>query len=1545
MRNAGAISTTQRAYTLRLRGTNPDDQSWRDALWRTHEAVNRGAKVFGDWLLTFRGGLSHELATMKVPQRGETSDREPTRDEVRDRRITLALSWLSVESENGAPEGGKYIVSNLKTVGTLEAILRKRGVGAEEVKQWIRDCSDSLLANIRDDAVWVNRSAVFDSVCDDSLTREECWDLLGVVFGEDARKAKVAYLTPIEASPDSNDETLKEADSAKDLVQSAGKWLSRRMGTGQGADFGRMARVYRAIAEWESPKLTGTSGREVIAAMATHLDNDFSCGGDLRGILSLLSGPGYKSGTRNILEQVDQQHTVQPESLESLKEKARIDYEKCCAKKDLKGRRIWSDRILADVARECGFSYLAENEGALHKEYSVILDHAARKVSAAHTWIKLAEKERRKFEDDATRMELVPDAAKDLLDAFCDRRTDSSGALELYRIRRRAIDGWKEVVTAWTRKSCKPREDRVAAARELQSDVEKFGDIQLFDALADDDMLCVWHKDGDSAKAPDPQPLIDYVLATEAEAKKRRFKVPAYRHPDALLHPIFCDFGNSRWKIVFAVHKARKDLQKATKRADSKKSQMEKAELAAKKVTGNSEKAAKVQEKLMKAQADLAEAKASLAWLSNTHALSMTLWTGNSMKSDLALCWQSKRLARDLALDRNGLNDEVLEVPRADRLGRAAVGVSENDAVEIADLFDQADWNGRLQAPRAQLEAIAAIRDNPCLSTEERERRVSRMKDRIRWLVTFSAEFQPWGPWCELAEGLDLKSDPQYWPHVVENKNRKGQARLVLSRLPGIRVLSVDLGHRHAAACTVWEAVSTEQVKQACKAAGRTPPEKESFYLHLKDGNRTIIYRRVGADTLPDGKPHPTPWARLDRQFPIRLQGEEGDVRKAGRGEVEAVERFEEAIGRTLFPDRSLSIVDLMRETVRTARLAIKRHGDYAGIAFNLTAKKKMLPGGKEESLSDEGRKALLLDTVDKWHSLFTGKGWSDGKAKELWEKHIENLPGYQPPEAIEKEVSRAEYNKKRDINRDRLRVVAEALANNSTLCMKLHVAWATRWREEDTSWRMHLRWLRDWILPRGKKGTDPAIRHVGGLSLDRIATIKSLYQVQKAFFMRPEPDDLRKNIPAKGQDDLRGFGHGLLDTMERMRENRVKQLASRIAEAALGIGRMKRPKGGNDPKRPQSRVDAPCHAVVIENLTHYRPGETRTRRENRQLMDWSSAKVKKYLSESCQLNGLHLREVQASYTSRQDSRTGAPGIRCNDISVADFLKPWWRKDCKKAKEKTGNGKGDARERFLVDLDRQWNEEELTWSDADGVWTTDENKQKWTLKKNLRKNGKAPRTPKPLRIPVNGGDLFVSTDLKSPAAKGLQADLNAAANIGLRALNDPDWPGKWWYIPADLDKDGWRVPKKEQCGGSTCLECWKVGSTTTGHATNGKPLALGDDESVNRAEEEKGRAETAKKEAQKVLKAAKKGKAGLSEKEAQDRFEEKQKALETAKQELSEAKKAAKQKSTINLWRDPSGKNVGDGNWREWAAYWNHVNSRVADVLRNQAGLETTRDG
>jgi len=1445
---------TQRAYTLRLRGAGPSDISWRKALWQTHEAVNKGAKAFGDWLLTLRGGLDHTLADAKVKGEKGNPDRDPTDEKRKARRILLALSWLSVESKLGAPAG--FIIAsgteaaedrNGKVVAALEEILKSRNLAENEIDEWKNDCSASLTAAIRDDAVWVNRSRAFDDAVESvgcSLTREEAWDMLERFFG-----SRDAYLAPAKVTEDESSEEEQE-EKAKDLVQKAGQWLSSRFGTGKGADFSRMAAVYGKIAAWADNAQAGTTGNQAINKLAADLSEFTPASNDLQGVLGLISGPGYKSATRNLLNGLATKTTVTQQDFGSLRDKAADDAQKCKQNTGSKGQRPYSDAILKDVEAVCGFTYLQQDGGAArHSEFAVILDHAARRVSLAHTWIKRAEAERRRFEEDTQRLANVPGPVKAWLDSFCSERSATSGALEPYRIRRRAVDGWKEVVTAWSKSSCSTSADRIAAARALQDDpeIDKFGDIQLFEALAEDDAVCVWHKDGDAAKAPDPQSLIDYALAAEAEFKKRHFKVPAYRHPDALLHPIFCDFGKSRWDICFDVHK---NVQTPFPRA-----------------------------------------------------LCLTLWTGSGMVS-VPLCWQSKRLARDLAIGSNATNAGYVEVARADRLGRAASNVTKSDEVKISGLFEQADWNGRLQAPRQQLEAIAVVRDNLSLSAQERERRMSSMKDRIRWLVTFSAKLQPQGPWCEFAKTNQLRIDPQYWPHADSNKTRKGQARLILSRLPGLRVLSVDLGHRYAAACAVWEAVNAEQVKKACQVAGHEAPKASDLYLHLKrkatkrkKGNQvvveeTTIYRRIGADTLPDGTQHPAPWARLDRQFLIKLQGEEEGVREASNEEVLKVYHLEAELGRTApIIDRlvkagwgqsgkqrtrlealrelgwkpaseavvsdgmgadegevrkpSLSVDELMSSAVRTMRLALKRHGDRARIAHYLITDEKTRPGGVKEKLNENGRIDLLQDALLMWHDLFSSRGWRDDVARQLWDNHVAKLSGYKAPEEIGEESSGPERKKRQKENREKLHDVAKALAQDVTLREALHDAWKKRWKDDDERWKKQLRWFKDWVLPRGKHASDPAIRKVGGLSLPRLATLTEFRRkVQVGFFTRLQPDGTRAETKEQ-------FGQSALDALEHLREQRVKQLASRIAEAALGIGRMRRPMGGKDPKRPNGRVDEPCHAIVIEDLTHYRPEETRTRRENRQLMTWSSSKVKKYLAEACQLHGLHLREVSASYTSRQDSRTGAPGIRCQDVPVKEFMRlPFWRKQIAQTEKKQAEGKGDARERFLCDLNAKWKgKSEADWEKA-GV----------------------------IRVPVRGGEIFVSASRDSQGAKSLQADLNAAANIGLRALTDPDWPGKWWYVPCD--PASFR-PIKDKVEGSAAV----------------KP--------------------------DQALRQSAQAQSGDAAKDKKKRGN----------------KSAGKSKEVINLWRNISSSPlecIEFGEWKEYAAYQNEVQCRVIRILEEQ---------
>ncbi len=541
-----------------------------------------------------------------------------------------------------------------------------------------------------------------------------------------------------------------------------------------------------------------------------------------------------------------------------------------------------------------------------------------------------------------------------------------------------------------------------------------------------------------------------------------------------------------------------------------------------------------------------------------------------------------------------------------------------------------------------------------------------------------------------------------------------------------------------------------------CVEAGRKPPKPGDLALHLllsQNGKRLrTIYRRTGPDM----------WARLDRQFLIKLQGENETGRKASPDEYAAVQQFEAWLGRIRTKDNPLphNIVSLMADAVHTARLGLRRHGDRARIAFNLKTDRKPLPGDRWEELTSDRRREFLEDTLILWQSLFQSPRWRDDWAKEMWHTYVQaELPPAPGEDATQADLKT--YNRNL---RKLLTDYAAKLAGNPQLRMKLHTIWATRWREDDKQWKGHLRWLRNWLLPRGRPKSDASIRHVGGLSLDRLANIRELWQAMKAYTTRPEPEDIRRNTPEKGDIRLDNYGQRVLNTLEHLRENRVKQLASRIVEAALGIGSedKKHWEGGKRPQKPivEPRFK-PCHAVVVENLDSYRPEQIRTRRENRQLMQWSAVKVLRYLKEACELNGLHLRQVIPNYTSRQDSRTGAPGARCTDLPVPEFLRRY---------ERLVKNAAGAENEYLEALKAKW----------DGC--TDNTKL--------------------VRILDRSGELFVSADRNSPASKGIQADLNAAANIGLRALLDPDWPGRWWWIPCGRNGK----PAKDRCKGTKAFD-------------------------------------------------------------------------------------------------------------------------------------------
>ncbi|HEY5313373.1 MAG TPA: hypothetical protein VIK18_12675, partial [Pirellulales bacterium] len=219
----------------------------------THEAVNVGSRLFGDWLLTLRGGLCHTLAET-TKGRGRNHD---DAKQARGRRVLLALSWLSVESRRGAPL--EYAVATTpsqtpRTLAALADILEKRGLASTAIEQWLQDCRTALEGQIREDAVWINRSAVFDALAagqNQAAARSDCQQAVWSLFTDQ-------YLVlPAEAGSASPAGGGSAAAGASPLLASSSGAGQRTRHLfshlfGSSATFGTQANKLRLRAFWKA---------------------------------------------------------------------------------------------------------------------------------------------------------------------------------------------------------------------------------------------------------------------------------------------------------------------------------------------------------------------------------------------------------------------------------------------------------------------------------------------------------------------------------------------------------------------------------------------------------------------------------------------------------------------------------------------------------------------------------------------------------------------------------------------------------------------------------------------------------------------------------------------------------------------------------------------------------------------------------------------------------------------------------------------------------------------------------------------------------------------------------------------------------------------------------------------------------------------------------------------------------------------------------------------------------------------------------------------
>lgn len=317
-------------------------------------------------------------------------------------------------------------------------------------------------------------------------------------------------------------------------------------------------------------------------------------------------------------------------------------------------------------------------------------------------------------------------------------------------------------------------------------------------------------------------------------------------------------------------------------------------------------------------------------------------------------------------------------------------------------------------------------------------------------------------------------------------------------------------------------------------------------------------------------------------------------------------------------------------------------------------------------------------------------------------------------------------------------------------------------------------RWRAHELEMTGKPEHKPLIRGMRGLNIRRIEQISDLRQCCQSL-AKLEKRHAQGATPGKPGVEPTPTSRGdivddpcpeLLQKRNETREQRVNQIAHMILAEALGLeledpskvewldkesgrkltkkeanslcdlhGRYRQIKDGKGNQLPR------CNVIVLENLSRYRTNQDRSRSENTQLMNWCHRAVVEKLQDIAKPFGITIMMVDAAYSSRFHSLSGVPGVRVNSVPRGFHEQmPYaaW------AKERTKRGKRTERAKWI---------RRLAW---------------WFRCR--------PQFAGELLVPVDGGKEFIGVETpNSTTPNGLMnADENAAINIGLRALAHPD---------------------------------------------------------------------------------------------------------------------------------------------------------------------------
>ena len=595
--------------------------------------------------------------------------------------------------------------------------------------------------------------------------------------------------------------------------------------------------------------------------------------------------------------------------------------------------------------------------------------------------------------------------------------------------------------------------------------------------------------------------------------------------------------------------------------------------------------------------------------------------------------------------------------------------------------------------------------------------------------------------WKGQFNGIKDKNLHLHWPGTAKDATKKNpwwESKAIIAH--GFTVLSNDLGQRSAGAWALLKVTCWKpETKRPVRSVGHDG-KREWFAEVLKSG----MYRLPGEDhqVQKNGGWVPEKSGKTGRMAEDDEYAAAFSLAKKLLGA-----ETDEAVGSWLGPKGERSFPELNDQLIKIANRRLTRLGTYhRWSCFS------------PEKLDDSKRKANVIDG-----QIVELEAYQD-KEVLAWRELLKagDITGFRD------EAGRAFETLRSDLE-DHLTNLANLTA---PLRQKL---WSWQPRAGDSEYGD--------LLMVDFEDSHPKVRGQRGLSMPRLEQLDGLRRI---FLRYNRSLDREKYTPAKfgRADEGRTSGEpcqALLDKIDRMKEQRVNQTAHLILAQALGV--RLRPHQVSDAERRDrdihgeyEKIDGrePVDFIVIEDLSRYLSSQGRSPSENSRLMKWAHRAVRdklKMLAE--EPFGIPVIETVPAYSSRFHAHpeNGQPGSRLHELHE---LATYQIQSLENLAAKT-EPKERHRAKAAAGLLEQFKA------------IRPENERRKELNRNRGKG--VPALPLfTLYFPKAGGPLFLAVRDGTP----VQADLNAAINLGFRAIAAPECIAVHRRVRATKEKDVYR---------------------------------------------------------------------------------------------------------------------------------------------------------